>query len=259
MKFSVLVPTLGLREIELERLLKSLDCQTFKDFEVVVVTQINHDAIKKLVSECKNLQIKHICLDRKGLSYARNKGLEHCSGEWVLLSDDDAWYPADGLEKLNKYTQIGDYNVILTQIYDPIKDMPYKSYKTNSFEIKNKFQLMSKSSIEIAFKRESANKNFDENFGVGAKFPCGEEIDFLIKNFSKHKYLYVPEISVYHLKKVGNDSEMQQYAKGAIYAKHYGRFTAKLILLRDKLKGRNTDKKIFWKGFNEFKSIAKGN
>ena len=44
---------------------------------------------------------------------------------------------------------------------------------------------MSKSSIEISIKRNKIKKDFDENFGLGAKYVCCEEVDFLINNFSK--------------------------------------------------------------------------
>ena len=48
MKFSILLPTLGIRKQEVDRLFKSLNGQTYKDFEIVIVSQVNHDNINKL-------------------------------------------------------------------------------------------------------------------------------------------------------------------------------------------------------------------
>lgn len=41
MKISVLVPTLGTREKEIRRLLETLEKQSYKDFEIIFVTQDN--------------------------------------------------------------------------------------------------------------------------------------------------------------------------------------------------------------------------
>ena len=43
---------------------------------------------------------------------------------------------------------------------------------------------MSKSSIEVAFKKDLVmNKKFDERLGLGSEFVCGEEVDFLLSNY----------------------------------------------------------------------------
>ena len=61
---------------------------------------------------------------------------------------------------------------------------------------------MSKSSIEVAFKKDLLMyKNFDERLGLGSEFICGEEVDFLLNNYEKEAIFYKPEIMVYHKKK----------------------------------------------------------
>ena len=173
MKFSILLPTLGIRKNEVDRLLNSLKQQTYKDFEIVIVSQINHDEINKLMDKWKELDIKHIEIEEKGISLSRNIGLSECDGEWIILSDDDCWYPNNALEIINR--RIIDYeaDVILSQIYDPKNQKTYKSYSNKMKIIRNKYELMSKSSIEIAIKNEKIIKKFDTNFGLGAKFVCG--------------------------------------------------------------------------------------
>ena len=44
---SILVPTMGTRENELKRLIESLKKQTYNNFEVVIVSQGNHDMVEK--------------------------------------------------------------------------------------------------------------------------------------------------------------------------------------------------------------------
>ena len=52
MKISVLVPTLGTREMEIRRLLETLEKQSYKDFEIIFVTQDNHEIVKDIL--CKD-------------------------------------------------------------------------------------------------------------------------------------------------------------------------------------------------------------
>ncbi len=251
MKFSILVPTMGTRETEIARFLESLDKQTYKDFEIVFVSQINHNIVNKQISLYENLKVKHIELETAGLSFARNQGLPYCSGDWVILSDDDAWYPDNGLQRLSEVCN-DKYQIALSQIYDPIKKEYYKSYGKKGCEIKNIFKLMSKSSIEIAFNREMLYQKFDERFGLGAKYCCGEEVDFLLRAYKTCKIFYFPTISVFHQKKEGGVNDYQQYAKGALYAKHFNRIIAWLITVRDTIKKRKVDIKKFWKGYKDF-------
>ena len=85
MLFSILLPTLGLRIQEVNRLLESLSVQTFKDFEIVIVTQINHEGIGRLIEQWDMFNIQHIKIENKGLSLARNEGLKVCKGDWIIL------------------------------------------------------------------------------------------------------------------------------------------------------------------------------
>lgn len=192
MKISVLVPTLGTRERELKRLFYSLHQQLYKNFEVVLVVQGNYLAVEKIASSFCSLAIRKVYLQEKGLSKARNAGLKETAGDIVVLSDDDCWYPKDALEKIAViFQKEPSVKVVLTQIYDKEREVLYKSYPAKKCYISNKLQLMSKSSIEIAYRKKGIRSaGFDERLGLGAEFVCGEEIDFLLRNFWKYKLCY---------------------------------------------------------------------
>lgn len=252
MRFSILLPTLGIRKQEIDRLFKSLEEQTYKDFEIVIVSQINHDSINELKEKWNELIINHIKIEEKGISLARNVGIPECKGEWIILSDDDCWYPRDALETISRRITDNNVDVILSQIYDPENQKVYKCYSDKMKIIKNKYELMSKSSIEIAIRKSKIEKNFDKNFGLGAQYVCGEEVDFLLSNFKKCKMLYCPDITVYHLKKDKKDSEKQIIAKGALYGKNFNAIIAILICFRDLIKKKENNFKFFWRGYNEY-------
>jgi Glycosyltransferases involved in cell wall biogenesis len=256
MKISLLLPTLGERDYELERLLNSLIEQEYKDFEVIIISQANHDKVKEIVHTFNQLSIIHDCLySQSGLSLARNRGLELCSGDIIMLSDDDCWYPRESLSTILQEFKINpQLDVLLTQIFDYDQNILYKKYSKEESRIINKYNLMSRSSIEIAFKRRTCNKRFDEEFGLGAKYKCGEEADFLLSLFSATKeYRYVPKITVYHPRKNNVYNKERIIAKGALYSKHFNIAISHIVLLRDLLVKKQNNYYHFFKGFKSYK------
>jgi len=201
MKFSLIICTLGERKKEFTRLIESLEHQTYDNFEVVVVTQGCHDEVLEILA-ASSLKYVHIVTDKRGLSRARNLGLEKTTGDYVTISDDDCWYPSDALEIVYRCF-IGDYKeigVLCFQIFDPLNRKFYKIYDKEilNLNIKN---IGSRSSIEIFYRNDAINRRlrFDENFGLGAQYPSGEENIFLADLLkASNKLLYIPEVVVYH-------------------------------------------------------------
>lgn len=255
MKISLLVPTLGKREAELKRLLDSLVKQSYNNFEVVVITQDNHQIVSNQCEIYKDsLSIRHIKSDVKGLSLARNIGLREASGDIIVLSDDDCWYPETALQTIKEeFVAHSEVDVLLTQIYDPISDCLYKNYEKEAKTLTKATNLLSRSSIELAF-RNDKNIVFDELFGLGATYVAGEENDYLINCLNAHKKIvYKPVVTVYHEKKNHKESSAQLQAKGAFYAKHFGFFISNLVLLRDLIKKHQNNYKEFWNGYFNYK------
>ena len=255
MKISILVPTLGTRSKELIRLFESINQQTYKDIEVIVVTQGNHDVVCEILNQVKLKDAKQVKLDRRGLSIARNEGLKYATGDIVVLSDDDCWYPVNAIERISDlFSNNPRKNILLTQIFDPNKDKLYKDYPKSEGVIKNKIELLRKSSIEITFRRGVlAEEYFDERLGLGGEFCSGEEVDFLIRNFIRDTFYYVPQITVYHLKKYGKDSKDQVKAKGALYGKHFNIAICLAVLIRDLLIKRENNFMAFYNGYMQYK------
>ena len=204
MKLSILLPTLGEREYEFRRLCDSLNIQVDKHlFELIVVSQSNHQKIKNILEEF-NFTHKHIQIDKRGLSHARNIGLKYVEGEYLLLSDDDAWYPDKVLEEIINSMDDLNSDIVMYKIFDPISNQFYKDYSKHSRKINN-IQLLKKSSIEMCFNLDKIHKEaiyFNEDFGLGAKYRSGEE-NLLLKSLLQKKYkaVYIDKTIVYHLKK----------------------------------------------------------
>lgn len=230
---SILLPTLGEREVELERLFDSLERQTNNNFELVIITQGNHQSVENLLARYsfKKIQIK---IEKKGLSLARNIGIKKCGGKAVLLSDDDAWYPEYAIDIIHQNLNNEVFDVACFMIFDPIVGKYYKNYSKHNKDV-NQIDIMRKSSIEICFNLSKVGKEkvfFDEDFGLGSKYPSGEE-NIILYNLYKNGYKikFFNEIIVYHPKKQKIILDEQNLlAKGALFTKLYGRLKGIVLL-----------------------------
>ena len=87
----------------LERCVQSLLCQTYKDFEIILVDDGSPDDSGKLCDElaAHDSRVRVIHQENKGLSGARNTGIDNAKGEYVIFVDsDDYWLLEDGLQTL---------------------------------------------------------------------------------------------------------------------------------------------------------------
>ncbi|MCM2675725.1 glycosyltransferase family 2 protein [Alkalicoccobacillus plakortidis] len=223
---SIIIPTLGTREQELSRLFESLENQTSTKFEVIVVSQDKHEVVAGLLCE-RAFAYKQVQLSKRGLSYARNEGIKVISGQYVTFSDDDCWYPNDAVEKVENFFAQSKAQVVCYQIYDPTTKQSYKNYPVEKAENVRTRDLFRKSSIEIFVDVQTVDREylrFNENFGLGAKHPSGEENIFLFA-LQRAGYIisYIPEVIVYHLKptQASRLDERTMVSKGALFAALY--------------------------------------
>lgn len=87
----------------LERCVQSLLCQTYKGFEIILVDDGSPDDSGKLCDElaARDSRVRVIHQENKGLSGARNTGIDNAIGEYVIFVDsDDYWLLEDGLQTL---------------------------------------------------------------------------------------------------------------------------------------------------------------
>jgi len=101
MKFSIIVPVFN-RPDEVEELLLSLEKQTFRDFELIIVEDGSQIDCKNVVNAFSTkLNIKYFFKENEKPAIARNFGVKNASGEYVIFVDSDCIIPFDYLEKVN--------------------------------------------------------------------------------------------------------------------------------------------------------------
>lgn len=102
MKVSVVIPSYNVKPY-LERCVKSVLCQTYKDLEVILVNDGSTDGTGELCDLIATRDPRVVVVHQKnqGLSVARNTGIQKATGEYIVFIDsDDEWLLEDGIETL---------------------------------------------------------------------------------------------------------------------------------------------------------------
>ncbi|GIK84449.1 MAG: hypothetical protein BroJett025_10710 [Patescibacteria group bacterium] len=122
---SIIIPTLN-EERRLPILLRNLENQTFKNFEVIHVDGKSHDqTVTVALSFSKKIAIKTITAEKRNVCYQRNLGSKSARADWLLFVDADVQLPKKFLEQC--YKKINDNTVdIFVPFYEPdIKKLRY--------------------------------------------------------------------------------------------------------------------------------------
>ncbi|MBN2424439.1 MAG: glycosyltransferase [Calditrichaceae bacterium] len=104
MKISVVIPVFN-RATLIERAIKSVLNQSESPYEIIVVDDGSTDNTSEILLKFR-AEIKIITQDNKGVSLARNRGINAARGEWIsFLDSDDEWLP-DKLEHARKFHEL---------------------------------------------------------------------------------------------------------------------------------------------------------
>ena len=145
---SVVMPLFNKRET-VERTLRTVAAQTFREFEVVVVDDGSTDGSAEIVEALGMPNLRIIRQANAGVSAARNKGIREAHGEFVAFLDaDDEWeadYLATQAGMAERYPQCSVFGTNYRMV-DPegkvretvLKKLPFEGEEgelTNYFEV----------------------------------------------------------------------------------------------------------------------------
>lgn len=180
----------------LNKLLCNIKNQTFKDFEVIFINDSSTDRSLQILEEfCKNDERFSVYTkENKGVSSARNFGLEKANGKYVVFWDGDDEVSPFFLEKMLANSK-NDYLTVCGFNYNLNGKVDTKVYSENYYDVldKNSIPLLQDKWLfntlwNKIFLREIIQKKsilFDENFSLG------EDTDFVLKYSKYVKGFYV--------------------------------------------------------------------
>lgn len=131
---SVIIPIYN-SENYIERCIKSVCRQTYKNLEIICIDDGSSDSAGKILDECaaRDRRIIAIHQTNHGESYARNEGLKLANGEYIAFVDCDDWLEPTMYEELMKYAEKYDLDMVASSWY--------KDDDSSSIAIKNQLEV----------------------------------------------------------------------------------------------------------------------
>ena len=167
MKISLITVTMGDKPHLLSRLKASLDAQTFRGFEWIVVNHKDHPEFNG------------------GLSKARNFGIEQATGDVLGFPDDDAWYDPDLIESVAAILMKPECDGVSFRVVAEDGNCSAGGWMSaEKKRVTRSTAWHTVVSCSFFVKRDKiGDLRFDERLGVGSgtRFGSGEETDFVLK------------------------------------------------------------------------------
>ena len=187
---SVIIPTFN-RSHYLKKTLNSVLMQSYRNFEIIVVDDASTDDTQILLSKYTSLEIV-VLTKNKGVSYARNRGIQLAKGHYIcFLDSDDLWKP----EKLKIQTQWMEEHVDIAAcqtdevwIRNGVRINPklkHKKYSGDIFIYSLPLCIVSPSSVMI---RSNIVK---EMGGFDTKLRACEDYDLWLRMASKYTFGFI--------------------------------------------------------------------
>jgi len=190
---SVIVPTHN-RPVFLRKTLESILKQTYKNLEVIVVSNGVNDANRNVIKALKDPRL--IYLDQEntgGPSSPRNHGIREAKGEYVAFcDDDDLWMPEKIEKQLQSLEAHPDYGVCFCKMlrFDEEKEWPVVHEEgPATFDTLLYVNTVPISSVFIRKRLLDQNGSFSESKAVGTS----EDYEFLLRQALRTKFYYLDE------------------------------------------------------------------
>ena len=134
---SVVLPTYNVAAY-LRQCLESIKVQTYANIEVIIILDGATDGSYEIAKEfCKyDGRFSVYWQENAGSGPARNNGLSHSNGEFVMFVDPDDWIEPELLSKLYQAQREGDYDFVATRRTRVLCDDNNKIIKTIPFHFK---------------------------------------------------------------------------------------------------------------------------
>lgn len=207
---SIIVPVYNVEKY-LNRCIESILNQTYKNFELILVNDGSTDKSRQICEKYQAEDNRVIVINQqnKGVSAARNVGLEIAKGEYIAFVDSDDYIERDMYESLINDCKNKNSDITVCGFYQLRPNskrnelfIKNESFIMNSIDCINKFfeddyikDLMYAPWNKLFKRKVIGNIRFNEELSMGEDilfiFECLEKCNFIFFNTeSKYNYIY---------------------------------------------------------------------
>ena len=240
---SIVVPVYN-AEKYLEQCLNSIQNQTYKNFEVILVNDGSMDHSESICMDFVKVdtRFKYFTKENGGASSARNFGLDNVTGDYITFIDADDWVDENHLEVLINNIKENNSDMAVSSIkkFDNVSNFEFRVYSKQEKYLLNYNKLNREEFLVILPKlihasnsyKIAVSKLFKKELVTDVRFDesiiYGEDLDFFFKLYNKvNSISYVDEVTyIYRLHDERSSSKFGQLhmeQELAIYKKMYER------------------------------------
>ena len=184
---SVIIPTYN-EEKDIVACLESIEKQTYKKTEVIIVDDGSTDKTRETVKKYKRVRL--LQQSHQGPGAARNLGVKNAKGEIVVLIDADMTLFPDYVEKLTK--PISDNSAL-----GSIESIQYNVQDTKMQECWGKeVRIVQTEGVNSATVRAIAKEDFIQLGGFDKKYGYADDRTFFLKYGIR--FLILKDVKCYH-------------------------------------------------------------
>lgn len=186
----------------LGRALDSIICQSFIDWEVLVMDGASEDDTVAIAQSFHDSRIRVCSESDKGIYDAMNKGIDCSSGEWLLfLGSDDYLYSKEVLKEVQPYLS-GEYDIVYGEVESNL-DERHKGEWSLEYIDANRCQQA------IFYNR----RFFGDTLRFNLRYPVLADFDINLRWFlnKRYKHRYIPVV-VSHYSDGGYSSKHEDKA-----------------------------------------------
>lgn len=208
----------------LKKAINSIENQTYKNIEIIVVDDGSSDGTNEYCLSKKNIKYIHIPKkDHKNGNYARNLGIKASIGKYIaFLDDDDEWYP-DKIEKqVAKINENKRYGVVYTGRVVQVNDGIYyynigaKNGCFGDCSEKSLYTVFSTTSTMLFTRKALYDVGlFDENLNYW------QETELIIRISQKYLVACIDENLILYRQKINDSKQLTNNLDGFISSVNY--------------------------------------
>lgn len=208
---SVIVPVFN-AEDTIEKCIESVLNQTYKNYELLLIDNSSTDNTKNIIEEyeLKNERVYCYFEKNKGVSNARNIGIENCHGKYITFADADDYLEKNALEKEIKIILNYEADIIFFDYYIDYKQKIQKIDQKIEYGIyvgEKKDELLKKMCMEDYFAsvwRGIYSADLIRNRVLFRETNYSEDLLFNIECIINANEIRVSDLPLYHY--VDNDA-----------------------------------------------------
>lgn len=202
---SIIIPVYNVEKFVKESVLSAIT-QTYQNLEIVVVNDGSTDNSSKICHELekKDNRVKVYDKENGGVSSARNFGVEHAKGEYLMFLDGDDRLTANAVEGLLEVLQREDADICIGKgitISEKDTMKPKPSSKNSFIKVLTPEEAIENALYEADFSFSCNIKIYKKNVFKNISFPNGrtfEDLATIYKVFLNCKKIVYTKFNMYY-------------------------------------------------------------